>query len=62
MYKLRIYVSWMSEHVILLPVYTCIYVDTFIIYEYKKSCRLEKAWFIKRSFMSQLVVLFLMHI
>ena len=38
---MQIYILWMSEHVILLPVY--IYVDTFIIDEYKKPCRLEKA-------------------
>ena len=33
MYQLRIYISWMSENVILLPTY--IYVDAFIIGECK---------------------------
>ena len=48
MYKLRIYISWMSKNVILLPTY--IYVDTSIIGESKRPCRLEKVCVIKRSF------------
>ena len=50
MYKLRICISWMSKNVILLPTY--IYVDTFIIGECKKLCRLEKACVIKCAFVT----------
>ena len=53
MYKLRIYISWMSENAILLPAY--IYVDTCIIGECRKPCRLERACVIKCTFISQLV-------
>ena len=53
MYKLRIYVSWMSESVILLPTY--IPVDTYILGECKRPCRPEKAWVIKRTFNWKLV-------
>ena len=48
-YKLRIYISWMSENVILLLTY--IYVETFIIGECKKPCELEKACVMKGTFM-----------
>ena len=54
MYKLRIYISWMSKNVILLPTY--IYVDTSIIRECKRPCRLKKFCVIKRSFIWQLVL------
>ena len=47
MYKLRIYITWMSKK-ILLPTY--IYVDTSIIDECKRPCRLENVCVIKRSF------------
>ena len=48
MHKLRIYISWMSKNVILLPTY--IYVHTSIIGESKTPCRLENVYVIKRSF------------
>ena len=41
MYKLRIYISWMSKNVILLSTY--IYVDTSIIGECKRPFRLKKS-------------------
>ena len=53
MYKLRIYISWMSENLILLLTY--IYVDTYISGECKKPCRLEEACAIKRILILQLV-------
>ena len=46
MYELHICISWMSEHMILLPTYT--YLNMFIIGECEKPCRLEKARVIKR--------------
>ena len=56
MYELHMCISWMSEHVILLPIY--INVNIFVIGECEKPCRLEKTRVIKRSFMSQLVFIF----
>ena len=56
MYKLCIYISWMSKNLILLPTY--IYVDTSIIGECKRPCRLEKVCVIIRSFIWQFVTYF----
>ena len=59
-YKLRIYISWMSRYVILLPTY--IYVDRSIIGECERPGRLDKNCVIKRSFLTTCTFLFLMHI
>ena len=51
-HELRIWILWMRRNTILLLTYKCLY--TFICVESWKSCRLEKAFAIKRTSMRQL--------
>ena len=53
MHRLRIYILCMSENLILFP--APIDVETLIIGQGKKTCRLEKACVMKRAFIWQLV-------